>query len=199
MLTHLILVLIMSLVTVNGYANTLPERQQLNDQVDARIQKLETGQFVPVYTDVRNGLSWGLELPGEYTNGCVGANGQYEISKCTFKTLTDGSRVVKEDDSSAAIACKKIGARLPTEAEFMSLIRSFDHYIPRVGGPRLTAKGKADMLTVFGDEHLWFWSSLVISNDSDYAAVFDGSNGGITLYNREFRFAVRCVVEPVFP
>ena len=149
--------------------------------------------FTTVYTDSNNKLSWSKKLPGTYSNGCVDANGQPDTSKCTFETLPDGSHQVKVDDSNAAIACKKIGARLPTESEFESLIRNFDHREKRYG-PRLTDKGIADMQTVFGDMNYWFWSSSVSSYDSGVGYGLNGDYGGLAADVRNSLYAVCCVV-----
>lgn len=158
-------------------------------------------KFASVYIDKINNLSWSKALPGTYSNGCVGDDGEYDASKCTFETNSDGTRQVKVADSAAARACSDLGggARLPTEREYQSLIQKFDHatYKCHWDGTknchRLSGKGISDMQSIFGDMNNWFWSS-VSPNDSDGAFHFYGNYGDVDNYDsRNFSLAVRCV------
>lgn len=79
----------------------------------------ETFEFA--YYDPNTGLNWSRELPGLFSNGCKGSDGNFLAQNC--------SSTIKEDKDSDALAeCRKRGARLPTVEEFKSLFRNFEVY-----------------------------------------------------------------------
>lgn len=156
-------------------------------------------QFVPVYTDANIKLSWSRALPGKYSNGCVDTKGSYDRNKCSYERGTDAGYSLIVKDSAAAEACRSIGAKLPTESEFKSLIRNFDHTNSRWSptSPQLTDKGKEAMQSVFGDMKGSFWSSSVetgvLYGEPNVAAIFDGLDGDMGYYSRESSLSVLCV------
>lgn len=160
--------------------------------------------FHTAYTDRYNNLFWSRALPGMYRNGCQLGEGFFHVlSKCNVEAGPYQSILVKADESDAANACKAIGARLPTRAEFLSLIVNFDHTdYPQLGGPILTERGGAAMGDVFGDmagvpKRQGFWTSTVLRKDSDRAYVFSASTGDVSDPIPRYKFdRVRCVVSP---
>lgn len=161
--------------------------------------KSASGQFEQVLRDNTNKLAWSKALPGAYTNGCLNAHGILDYSKCVFEKGSDGRFRIKVEFSAAAQACTSVGARLPTELEFHSLIRNFDH-IETTAMPRLTRRGIQDMQLVFGDmnneENSWFWTSSA-SYDVTSGILFNGNSGLISaqLVPRFSNYAVRCVAD----
>ena len=166
----------------------------------------QSGQFAPVYKDSINKLSWSKMLPGDYSNGSVGANGRLDDSKNTFEKGPDGNLRVKVEDSNAAKACRNVGGRLPTTSEYESLVRNFDHFEARFG-PEFTDKGIRDMRAVFGETagH-WAWTSSVPRDSGMLINVPDNSVDGVSAYiqretgsfDRMPRFhelSVRCVAD----
>lgn len=158
------------------------------------------GQFRSVYTDNINKLSWSKALPGEYSNGCVNSDGRWDSSKCTLENGANGTLEVKLEDSNAAKACRNIGARLPTEREYDSLIQNFPHtkkqcfWDAAKTCSRLTPQGIEYMQSVFGDMNNLFWSSSVDSKNPLVAFDFDGREGDIYYAYRNINYkAVRCV------
>jgi hypothetical protein len=142
------------------------------------VQIVNADQFVPVYTDTSNNLSWSKAFTGHYSNGCLYEGKYYYPMTCTeVESGPNGDLQVKVDDSAAAQACKAIGARLPTQLEFESLIRNFDH-TENSYGPRLTDNGMKAMQSIFGDMLGWFWSSTVSDITGNYYAyALNGFNG----------------------
>jgi hypothetical protein len=159
----------------------------------------DSGRLVQVHIDNFKKLAWSKALPGRYTNGCVNAHGNFDYSKCVVEKGSDGRLQVKVEYSAAAHACKSLGARLPTELEFNSLIRNFDH-IETTSMPRLTSKGIEEMQLVFGDmneKNNWFWTSSVTSYDNVDGILFSTNIGSISgqLVPRGTNLAVRCVAD----
>ncbi len=152
--------------------------------------------FATIYRDerIRNsngGLDWSKSLHGVYSNGCIGAEGEYDLSACK---QAPGGLMVQVQDSAAAKACELVGGRLPTAAEYTSLIGNFDHWNDPDGDLVLTSKGRAEMQAVFGDMSHWFWTSTIeASGNVGLANLFSGGGGDIHYDFRESTYAVRCV------
>lgn len=156
------------------------------------------------------GLNWSKNL-GNFSNGCRDFDGFADSRQCH----TDGNNhVLVLDDgiragSRAAQRCLKIGGRLPTQLEYVRVIKSFDHEEGRFPDHpeivSLTAKGFASLTEAFGGEDLKdiFWTSS-LGPWKDSAFVFDGSPKllvGVVANaeshtGRNSRSAVRCVQGP---
>lgn len=158
--------------------------------------------FPAVFQDRYNHLYWSKTLSGTYTNGCVDSLGKVDESKCTFATNPDGSWIIVDShklvvvsDSLAAQACERIGGRLPTDSEIVSLITNFDYEV-NSSGPVLTYAGKVAMRAAFdNDDSIRFWSSSVYFFDAQEAFVFNNNWGQGILDVRFVEHPVRCVLE----
>ena len=202
---------LMLFISVNARAslitcNTIAECEFLRDQVNARIAELQRSPSVFVYTDTGNSLSWTSALPGpRYKNGCLDVNGHDDATKCTYDVGVDGTHQVRVEDSAAAKACRDlrdsagnlVGARLPTKAEYESLIRNMGQegvdFINGVYGPYLTVTGQARMVEIFRDTPDWFWTSTVLPVYSENAVAFSRRHVVYALY-RGSGVGVRCVL-----
>lgn len=163
-------------------------------------------QFTPILTDKKTGLIWGKTIPGKFTNGCMerNADGKITESGCRIRMSSKKEKLVA--NSAAITACENLGARLPSQFEFESLIRNFDHtdipsdpkYLPN--DLRLTEKGVEQMRAAFGDldKPIWaqYWASTAIE-------IFEGKYYGASLFEtnqmlhqwRTYEYWVRCVKE----
>lgn len=184
--------------------NLPPEKVVTREDDAFTFEKLEP--FTAVYVDKFNGLKWGNRLPGHYSNGAR-TRGAFDAKKCTYVENYIGA-TVKVEDSEAAMACKSIGARLPTKEEYFSLIENFRHeYVG--SSPALTGVGRKQMADVFQDISLvdegiktdrqWFWTSSTIANNPCYGYEFSVYYGAVDHYYRDYHIRaghqiyVRCV------
>ena len=147
-------------------------------------------KFVVAFIDKSARLEWSRALNYEYKNGC----GNFE---------NDGVFTCSADQSSseASIACRNIGARLPTKAEYISMILNFDHRYSHDHHLEVTKIGAEKMDSVFQDGknlgNYIFWSSdLMDPREGDEAnwssAYAFRAGGGMDLIGRIIPANVRC-------
>lgn len=181
MLTRLMPVLIMSFVTVSGYAapvcNTLPECQQLKARVDARIQVPQAG-LAPQFGDIARNA-----------DGSVRYMNQYDaVSYCASQGihLPSARELAQLSQSMGAAGVSetaKDGYNLISAKNADGKIDNF--YFNYAGYSRPTGD--------LGNN--WLWSSSVNSYGSDYAYGLYGSYGDVDyVYHTYLYGAVRCVV-----
>lgn len=175
-----------------------------------------------VFVDPANGIRWTKALqkakyPHDFIwlyNGCVDSEGHYQSSKCTMKRGPDGKFQVVVEDSDAALACKQVGARLPTKQEYESLMLNFEHDTQyRI---RLTYKGIKQLMGIFKDVYVnefdgaisgYFATSTIFNGERDWAysfdqgqdGVYDPRYGKIDINLRYYPSYVRCVKDPAGP
>ena len=201
MLNRLLPVLIVNLVAVSGYAadvcNTLPECQQLKTQlsaslaaVDARIQAL---QPIPQIGDIARN-----------TDGSIRYMDQADaISYCACDS----------DHARKDLGCTTApnSNHLPSARELAQLAQSMgaagisetakDGYDP-VNAVNADGKNDSFYFNYSGYQqpagdlgNNWFWSSSVVSNNSDRsgnAFFLYGDNGVVGNYPRGHHYSVRC-------
>ena len=168
----------------------------------AQVEKLMMSGF----TDKFNGLSWSVNLPGQYTNGCIGYSKEKPCSLVPSKNV--GERPNVGEDSEAQMACRKLGGRLPTYRDFRSLLNNFR--VPNIGDNNIE-DGYLDMeklRSVFGNGKFneinsWYSSEQYWTSSVD----LDWDPRGLTtvaigFWNtserllRQGTHMVRCIFEP---
>ena len=162
-------------------------------------------KFEVRFIDPNNGVSWG-NLLSTGSNGCTNSSYDFDPKKCNVElnvigapVLIDGYKQVRVSDSNAATFCQRIGARLPTVMEYLSLIRSMGElnieYIQHTtGNPHLTGKGLSKLQSILGSKlNSLFWTSSISSYLGERAFVFDGYWGMISDNHRAGVLSVICV------
>ena len=148
-------------------------------------------------------IGWTSKISGNLSNGCRDQNEVWVEEKCSKKTASEGNSQIIVEDSNAALACQKIGARLPTLVEFQSLIEKFDHIVNETEnrgsekGPSLTLKGIQEMNSVFGDmKNNILWTSTMYKDSNAYVYYFETRAGYIGRRERlDFDGTARCVFD----
>jgi hypothetical protein len=131
------------------------------------------------FKDVK-GVSWLMPLRDMYFQ-CEVVSGVPDKTSCSQPI---------EKSSPAFKACRNLGGRLPTGAEFQGLIDSFDH-----NEKGLTEKGLSQLREAFSGvlPSRWYWSTTLSPKDPELALSFSVFNG--TLKNHyEYRYAELGVV-----
>ena len=158
-----------------------------------QLKEIKGGGFQTAYVEPKSGLKWSTPLPNKYANGCPGSKGQPNLQTCS-------RRIKMGKDSAAEQACENLGGRLPTNADYQALIRSFDHVEQYYGEPALTDSGFAAMKTAFKNALIegCYWSTDMSSHlPPDRSSCFEFVTGYGTLLgdSRENPNPVLCVSE----
>lgn len=152
----------------------------MND-IHPRLEKFE-----PVYTDNSLKLKWGRPLVYSYSNGCRSSedgmyNGWPEYEFCTYYQSSKDSYLDDSANSCVEQACNRIGSRLPTREEYISLLKNFEHQ-GNDSNIRLTQKGLAQMNKAFGKlRGGFYWTSTLFVGAQgvyiEWSTVFNSSRG----------------------
>jgi hypothetical protein len=177
------------------------------------------GEFKTAYNDTENQIVWSEVLSGVYSNGCRyyashGSYGHGEFDRDSCSVLReiplDPDSPRRVDNSIAELACKRIGARLPTRNDVVKLFLSFKD---SNGNPLVmnatsqhkehvqpTRAGLQAIHEKFSDGFDFnFWTSQIVGGDGSYysAYEFDAKKGETVHKNRVSRSTVRCVYNTV--
>jgi hypothetical protein len=173
------------------------------------LKQAEPAHFEPAFTD-NTGVTWSKPLKGKYSNGCVDAKGNEDLSNCTrVISIRDPNEndlqkmaEVDPNNSRAAEACAAINARLPTRGVYERLVLNFDNRPDPLGRIVPSAKGYKEIQAAFGAGKVWFYSATLgfDRNLNAYANAFiftlnDDTIAGPTAYEgvRSNKESVLCV------
>jgi hypothetical protein len=116
--------------------------------------------FQPVFTD-NSGVQWSAPLKNSYTNGCEWRGSQVFC----YDTI-------EASNSAAAMACSKIGGKLPTIQNFVNLVKTLNHTMVN-GTPMLTEKGLQEFSEKLSSSSFYhYWTSNIDENDKESAMDF---------------------------
>ena len=187
-------------------ANTWEKIKKYQDRIasdKSEIDKLISSGFV----DKFNGLKWSIKLPREYSNGC-----QLKAKCTSIKSDKTYSGMIVGEESEAQNECKKIGGRLPTYEEFLSLKKNFE-VDAKFGGSEFSKEKFRQVFPVYdvwaesgsiNVANTWeaekYWTSTVQGKALDPEDMMTGIIFGLADHGtRKERFVsnfVRCVFEP---